>query len=133
MFSGIVSLSLSSALWLTAMAANPMGAEIAKRFGVEMGFGSWLLAASVPTIAAHGADAARALPDHRARADLDARGAGGRAPGARPARTARAATRTSCWSRSPAWCRSGHRPRRWDWTRRPSRFSASAACWRRAC
>ena len=29
MFSGIVSLSLSSALWLTAMAANPLGAEIA--------------------------------------------------------------------------------------------------------
>src|SRR3954466_6613650 len=50
MFSGIASLSLSSALWLTAMAANPMGAEIAKRFGVEIGFGSWLLAASVPTI-----------------------------------------------------------------------------------
>jgi divalent anion:Na+ symporter, DASS family len=51
MFSGIVSLSLSSALWLTAMAANPMGADIAKGFGVEMGFGSWLMAASVPTIA----------------------------------------------------------------------------------
>jgi divalent anion:Na+ symporter, DASS family len=51
MFSGIVSLSLSSALWMTAMAANPMGAEIAKPFGVEIGFGSWLLAASLPTIA----------------------------------------------------------------------------------
>ena len=31
MFSGIVSLSLSSALWLTAMAANPLGAEIAQQ------------------------------------------------------------------------------------------------------
>jgi DASS family divalent anion:Na+ symporter len=51
MFSGIVSLCLSSALWLTAMAANPMGADIAKPLGVDMGFGSWLLAASVPTIA----------------------------------------------------------------------------------
>jgi len=50
MFSGMASLSLSSALWLTAMAANPMGAEIAKSFGVEIGFGSWLLAASVPTL-----------------------------------------------------------------------------------
>ena len=50
MFSGIASLSLSSALWLTAMAANPLGAEIARNFGVEIGFGSWLLAASVPTI-----------------------------------------------------------------------------------
>lgn len=52
MFSGIASLSVSSALWLTAMAANPLGAEIAKPFGVEIGFGSWLLAASVPTLAA---------------------------------------------------------------------------------
>lgn len=52
MFSGMASLSVSSALWLTAMAANPLGAEIARGFGVEMGFGRWLLAASVPTICA---------------------------------------------------------------------------------
>jgi DASS family divalent anion:Na+ symporter len=50
MFSGIVSLSLSSALWLTAMAANPIGSEIARSFGIQIGFGSWLIAASVPTI-----------------------------------------------------------------------------------
>src|SRR5262245_33806645 len=50
MYSGIASLSVSSALWLTAMAANPMGAEIARGAGVEIGFGRWLLAASVPTI-----------------------------------------------------------------------------------
>jgi divalent anion:Na+ symporter, DASS family len=48
----MASLSLSSALWFTAMAANPMGAEIARTFGVEIGFGTWLLAASVPTLAA---------------------------------------------------------------------------------
>ncbi len=52
MFSGIASVSVSSALWLTAMAANPLGAEIARRAGVEIGFGRWLLAASVPTILA---------------------------------------------------------------------------------
>ncbi len=52
MFSGIASLSLSSALWLTAMAANPLGTEIARRAGVEIGFGRWLLASSVPTLAA---------------------------------------------------------------------------------
>jgi DASS family divalent anion:Na+ symporter len=51
MFSGIASLSLSSALWLTAMAANPLGAEMAKDFGVQISFGSWLLASSVPTLA----------------------------------------------------------------------------------
>src|SRR4051812_11255417 len=44
MFSGMVSLSLSSGLWLTAMAANPLGAEIARSFGVDIGFGSWLAA-----------------------------------------------------------------------------------------
>jgi DASS family divalent anion:Na+ symporter len=50
MFSGIVSLSLSSGLWLTAMAANPIGSEVAKALGVQIGFGSWLLASSVPTL-----------------------------------------------------------------------------------
>jgi DASS family divalent anion:Na+ symporter len=52
MFSGMASLSVSSALWLTAMAANPLGTEIARTSGVEIGFGSWLLAASVPALTA---------------------------------------------------------------------------------
>lgn len=52
MFSGIASLSVSSALWLTAMAANPLGTEIARSHGIEIGFGRWLLAASVPTLCA---------------------------------------------------------------------------------
>ena len=51
MFSGIASLTLSSGLWLTAMAANPLGTAIAKNQGVDIGFGSWLLASSVPTLA----------------------------------------------------------------------------------
>jgi DASS family divalent anion:Na+ symporter len=52
MFSGMVSLSVSSALWLTAMVANPLGAEVAGGFGVETGFGRWLIASSVPTLCA---------------------------------------------------------------------------------
>jgi DASS family divalent anion:Na+ symporter len=52
MFSGAVSLSVSSALWLTAMAANPLGTEIARGSGVEIGFGRWLVASSVPTLCA---------------------------------------------------------------------------------
>jgi DASS family divalent anion:Na+ symporter len=52
MFSGIASLSVSSALWLTAMAANPLGTEIARGVGVDIGFGRWLMASSVPTICA---------------------------------------------------------------------------------
>jgi DASS family divalent anion:Na+ symporter len=52
MFSGMTSLSLSSALWFTAMAGNPLGAEIARTFGVEITFGSWLVASALPTLAA---------------------------------------------------------------------------------
>jgi divalent anion:Na+ symporter, DASS family len=52
MFSGMASLTLSSTLWLTAMAGNPLGAEIAKTQGVEIGFGTWLIAAAVPTLLA---------------------------------------------------------------------------------
>ncbi len=52
MFSGIASLSVSSALWLTAMAANPLGTEMARGLGVDIGFGRWLLAACVPTLCA---------------------------------------------------------------------------------
>ena len=35
MFSGMASLTVSSALWFTAMAANPLGAEIARALDVE--------------------------------------------------------------------------------------------------
>ena len=52
MFAGIASLSLSSALWLTAMAANPLGVELGREFGLRVSFGSWLIAASVPTLTA---------------------------------------------------------------------------------
>jgi divalent anion:Na+ symporter, DASS family len=52
MYSGIASLSVSSALWLTAMAANPLGTEAARGFGVNIGFGRWLIAAAVPTLCA---------------------------------------------------------------------------------
>ena len=52
MYSGIASLSVSSALWLTAMAANPLGTAMARTVGVDIGFGRWLLAASVPTVCA---------------------------------------------------------------------------------
>jgi DASS family divalent anion:Na+ symporter len=52
MFSGMASLSLSSALWFTAMAANPLGAEMARLFGLTIDFGAWLVASCVPTLAA---------------------------------------------------------------------------------
>ncbi len=49
----ILGLSLSSALWLTAMAANPAGAEIAGNIaGLEITFATWVQASCVPTLAA---------------------------------------------------------------------------------
>jgi DASS family divalent anion:Na+ symporter len=52
MFTGMASLAISSALWLTATSVNPIGAQIAAQFGVAIGFGWWLTAASAPTLAA---------------------------------------------------------------------------------
>jgi len=52
MLCGITSLAVSSGLWLTAMAANPVGAEFAREHGVEIGFASWLATAIVPSLVA---------------------------------------------------------------------------------
>ena len=52
MFCAMATLSLSSALWLTAMAGNPLGAEIGKTMGFQISFGSWLLASLAPTLLA---------------------------------------------------------------------------------
>ncbi|MBU1659811.1 anion permease [bacterium] len=50
MMSSMAGLTLSSTLWLTAMVANPAGAAMAKKFGIEITFASWALAASLPVI-----------------------------------------------------------------------------------
>ncbi len=52
MMNSMAGLSISSTLWLTAMAANPAGAAIAADMGVEITFLSWLVAASVPCLVA---------------------------------------------------------------------------------
>ena len=52
MFCGMASLAVSSALWMTATSANPIGLHIARDFGLDIGFGKWLLTASVPALAA---------------------------------------------------------------------------------
>ncbi len=51
MMNSMAGLSISSALWLTAMAANPTGAAIAADLGVEITFLSWFVAASLPCLA----------------------------------------------------------------------------------
>ena len=50
MFCAMASLAVSSALWLTATSCNPIGVQIAQKVGVEIGFGSWFLASSVPSL-----------------------------------------------------------------------------------
>ncbi len=50
MMSSMAGLTISSSLWLTAMAANPAGAKMAKDFGVEISYSSWALAAIAPVL-----------------------------------------------------------------------------------
>jgi DASS family divalent anion:Na+ symporter len=52
MFCAMASLAVSSALWMTATSCNPIGAQIAQKAGLEIGFGKWLLASSVPSLIA---------------------------------------------------------------------------------
>ncbi len=52
MMTAISGHTISSALWFTGMAANPVGAGIASQFGVNMNFGNWVFVASVPCIIA---------------------------------------------------------------------------------
>ncbi len=48
MMSSMAGLTLSSSLWLTAMAANPTGVAIAKEFGIQISYGMWVAGAIVP-------------------------------------------------------------------------------------
>ena len=52
MFCGMASLAVSSALWMTATSANPIGIQLVREFGIEIGFGRWLLTASLPALTA---------------------------------------------------------------------------------
>jgi DASS family divalent anion:Na+ symporter len=51
MFCGIASLSVSSALWLTATSANPIGVSLVSKYGMSVDFGTWLVASCVPALA----------------------------------------------------------------------------------
>ena len=52
MFCGMASLAVSSALWMTATSANPLGVQVVREFGVTIGFGKWLVVAAVPALIA---------------------------------------------------------------------------------
>jgi divalent anion:Na+ symporter, DASS family len=50
MFCGMASLSVSSALWLTATSGNPIAVSLAQPYGVKISFGAWIVASSVPVL-----------------------------------------------------------------------------------
>jgi divalent anion:Na+ symporter, DASS family len=50
MFCTMASLAVSSALWMTATSANPIGIQLVRESGVEIGFGKWLVNSSVPAL-----------------------------------------------------------------------------------
>ena len=52
MMNSMIGLTISSSLWLTAMAANPLGAKMAEKFGVHITFGGWFVSALVPSLIA---------------------------------------------------------------------------------
>ena len=52
MFCTMASLAVSSALWMTATSANPIGVQIARDAGLAIDFGKWLLVSSVPALTA---------------------------------------------------------------------------------
>lgn len=52
MFCAMASLALSSALWMTATSCNPIGVQIVEKAGLEIDFGKWFLASSVPSLVA---------------------------------------------------------------------------------
>ncbi len=52
MFCAMASLAVSSALWMTATSANPIGIQVTREFGLEIGFAKWFVVASVPALTA---------------------------------------------------------------------------------
>jgi len=52
MMTALAGHTISSALWFTGMAANPIGAGIAAQFGVNINFANWVFVASVPCLIA---------------------------------------------------------------------------------
>src|SRR5688572_2318719 len=52
MFCSMASLALSSALWMTATSCNPVGVQMVREAGLEIDFGTWILASSVPSLLA---------------------------------------------------------------------------------
>jgi DASS family divalent anion:Na+ symporter len=50
MFCAMASLAVSSALWMTATSANPIAIQVAQEYGINVSFGKWLIASSIPAL-----------------------------------------------------------------------------------
>lgn len=50
MFCGMASLAISSGLWMTATSSNPIAMQVAKEYGININFGQWIVASSVPSL-----------------------------------------------------------------------------------
>jgi DASS family divalent anion:Na+ symporter len=50
MMASMAGITLSSSLWLTAMAANPAGVKMAEKYDIHISYAEWVIAASVPVI-----------------------------------------------------------------------------------
>src|SRR5207342_23487 len=50
MFCGMASLAVSSALWMTATSSNPIGIQVARQYGLEIGFANWFISSAVPSL-----------------------------------------------------------------------------------
>ena len=74
MFCTMASLAVSSALWMTATSANPIGIQVARQYGIQIGFGKWLVASCVPALIS---DPGPALADRPAVPATRGRDAGG--------------------------------------------------------
>ena len=50
MFCSMAGLAVSSALWMTATSANPIAIQVARDYGIDVGFARWFVASSVPAL-----------------------------------------------------------------------------------
>ena len=115
MFCAMASLAVSSALWMTATSANPIGVQVIRQSGMEIGFGSWLVASCVPGSHGH-----RAAAVARGEALPAARGRHARSPESRARRARRHGRRCRATRRSPRSCSWSWWPAGWPRTRSSS-------------
>ena len=110
MFCTMASLAVSSALWMTATSANPIGIQMARQYGIQIGFGKWLIASCVPALIAIAGFALGVVED--VSPHVSARRRRPLSPPAKPSRNQDhfRATSESPHLHSRLWCLAGSSP-----------------------